>query len=210
MPATKSRCDSNRSRCASSLMRSAPIRRSIAVILCSNSNNNSSNSRCHSGIRCRTCRNSLVNSPRVRFHFPPTSESVLLRDSVLHRLWLCFGIRLAACTVLTVMLLPSCSWQTHVQLPRVESESQSSRFRSAEVRRIFAPLSTHSFTYTSTSYRNTPNQSSSSGTGTSIGTGYAAQPPSPGLDRHAQQAYYAPRVTPNPQPGTFNNDDFES
>lgn len=58
--------------------------------------------------------------------------------------------------------------------------------------------------------RNTPNQSSSSGTGTSIGTGYAAQPPSPGLDRHAQQAYYAPRVSPNPQPGTFNNDDFEN
>jgi hypothetical protein len=49
-----------------------------------------------------------------------------------------FGIRFAACTVLTVMLLPSCSWQTHVQLPRVESESQSSRFRPAEVRRIFA------------------------------------------------------------------------
>ena len=68
------------------------------------------------------------------------SESVPLRDSVLHRLWLCSGIRLAARTVLTMMLLPSCSWQTHVQLPRVESESQSSRFRPAEVRGIF-PLS---------------------------------------------------------------------
>ncbi|KAN0111447.1 hypothetical protein V8E52_008470 [Russula decolorans] len=58
--------------------------------------------------------------------------------------------------------------------------------------------------------RNTPDTSSSSGTGTSIGTGYAAQPPSPGVDRHAQQAYYAPRVSPNPQPGTINDDDFEN
>ncbi|KAF8482555.1 hypothetical protein DFH94DRAFT_370052 [Russula ochroleuca] len=50
--------------------------------------------------------------------------------------------------------------------------------------------------------RNTPNISTSS---TSTGTGYDAQPPSPALDRHAQQAYYAPRVSPNPQPGGINN-----
>jgi hypothetical protein len=145
-------------------------------------------------------------------------SSVLLGEYVfvLHRLWLCSGVRLAARTVLTVMfLLLSCSRQTHVQLLRLESESQSSRFRSTEVRRMFIyPLRARSFTYTSTVLRrNSPNAPSSSGTGANIGTGYAAQPASPGLDRHAQQAYYAPRVSPNPQPGTFNNnnnDDFES
>jgi hypothetical protein len=36
------------------------------------------------------------------------------------------------------MLLPYCSRRTHVQLPHIESESQSSRFRPAEVRKIFA------------------------------------------------------------------------
>jgi ferredoxin len=204
MPATRSRCDSNsnssRSRCASSLMRSAPTRRLCAVMLRSNSH---SNSRCRSGTRCRTCRNSLVNSPKVRL--------VSLRVASLVAF---FGIRLriAACAVLTVMLLPSCSRQAHVQLPRVESESQSPRFRPAEVRGIFAPppvTPPDSFTHAPTSYRNTPDSSSSSGTGTSTGTSYVAQPPSPGLDRHAQQAYYAPRVSPNPQPGTINQD-FES
>lgn len=72
--------------------------------------------------------------------------------------------------------------------------------------------STYSFTHTPTSYRNTANASSSD-TGASIGTGYAAQAPSTGVDRHAQQAYYAPRVSPNPQqPGSidYNNDTFES
>ena len=63
MPATRSRCDSNsnRSRCASSLMRSGavPTRRSLAVMPYSNN-------RSRSGIRCRTCRNSLVKSPKVR------------------------------------------------------------------------------------------------------------------------------------------------
>ena len=71
-----------------------------------------------------------------------------------------------------------------------------------------SPPVTHSFTHTSTFYRNTPN-TEPSGSGTSTDTGYdVAQLPSPGLDRHAQQAYYAPRVSPNSQPGTNNN--FES
>jgi hypothetical protein len=112
-------------------MRSAPTPpRSIAVMLRSHSSShNNSNSRCRSEIRCRTCRNSLVNSPKVRFVFPPGRIACsFVRDSP----------RCLHSTVLTVMLLPSCSWQTHVQLPRVESESQSSRLRPAEVRRIFA------------------------------------------------------------------------
>jgi len=54
--------------------------------------------------------------------------------------------------------------------------------------------------------RNTPNASSS---GTSTGTGYDAQPPSPAMDRHAQQAYYAPRVSLSPQPNAIN-DGFEN
>jgi len=48
-----------------------------------------------------------------------------------------------------------------------------------------------------TFYRNVQNPSSA---GTSTGTGYIAQPSSPGLDRHAQQAYYAPRAVSNPRP----------
>ena len=52
--------------------------------------------------------------------------------------------------------------------------------------------SSHLLTSVPTSYRNSPNPSSS-GTGAGTGTGYDAQPPSPVLDRHAQQAYYAPR-----------------
>ncbi|KAI0302705.1 hypothetical protein BC826DRAFT_985809 [Russula brevipes] len=47
--------------------------------------------------------------------------------------------------------------------------------------------------------RNVQNPSSSAGS-TSTGTGYIAQPSSPGLDRHAQQAYYAPRAVSNPRP----------
>lgn len=205
MPATRSRCDSNsnssRSRCASSLMRSAPTRRRLAVMLRSNSN-----SRCRSGIPCRTCRNRLVNSPKVRFRLPPRHILCgFVPDSPPSR---CFRSK-----VLTVIHLPCCSWQTHVHLPGVESESQSPRFRPAEVRGVLYPSASFplpdSFTHTSTSYRNTPD-TSSSGTGTSTGTSYVAQPLSPGLDRHAQQAYYAPRVTPNPQPGTISNHDFES
>ena len=65
---------------------------------------------------------------------------------------------------------------------------------------------THTFTHMLPFYRNTPNASSS---GTSTGTGYDAQPPSPAMDRHAQQAYYAPRVSPSPQPNAIN-DGFES
>ena len=70
---------------------------------------------------------------------------------------------------------------------------------------------THSFTHTPMSYRNTSSPNTEpSGSGTSTDTGYdVSQLPSPGLDRHAQQAYYAPRVSPNPQPGT-NNNNFES
>lgn len=211
MPATRSRCDSNsnsnRSRCASSLMRSAPTRRRLAVMLRSNSN---SNSHCRSGIRCRTCRNRLVNSLKVRFRFPPSRITCgFVPDSP--------PSRYLRSKVLTVLHLPSCSWQTHIHLPGVESESQSPRFRSAEVRRVFnpplVPPLPDSFTHTSSSCRNTPD-TSSSGTGTSTststGTSYVAQPLSPGLDRHAQQAYYAPRASPNPQPGTISNHDFES
>jgi len=55
----------------------------------------------------------------------------------------------------------------------------------------------HLLTSAPTSHRNTPN-SSSSGTGTDAG--YAAQPPSPVLDRHAQQAYYAPRPVQSTPP----------
>jgi hypothetical protein len=120
MPATRSRCDSNsrRSTCASSLMRSAITRRSTAAILRSNSN-----SRRSSGIRCRTCRNSLANSPKVRLLRFPSPRPGFASLACLHSL-----------------SQPSCSWQTHVQLLGVESESQSSRFRPAEVRRIFTPL----------------------------------------------------------------------
>lgn len=109
-----------------------------------------------------------------------------------------FWIRLAASTVQysTLVVLipgPSCSWQNHVQLSRVESESRSSRFRQTEVHRIFAlsgrPVTsfrisvgheqgremwegniTHSFTHTPTSYRNIPKISPSSGTGASVGS----------------------------------------
>jgi hypothetical protein len=80
MPATRSRCDSNRSKCANSLMRSAPTRRSIAVILRSNSNSLGRSS----VIRCRTCRSNLVNLRKVR-SFPASPG--LGRDSVRHRLW---------------------------------------------------------------------------------------------------------------------------
>jgi hypothetical protein len=51
-------------------------------------------------------------------------------------------------------------------------------------------------------YRNAPNTAPS---GPSTGTGLAAQPPSPVLDRHAQQAYYAPRAVHSPPSGGDNN-----
>jgi hypothetical protein len=124
-----------------------------------------------------------------------------------------FGIRLAASTVQYSTYCgasPSCSWQTHVQLSRVESET---KFKISTDRgtqdlcplRLLPPLFasqwatskggrwgrgnitfTHSesFTDTPTSYRNTPNISSSSGTGASIGTGYVDSmlPSRPHLD----------------------------
>lgn len=69
----------------------------------------------------------------------------------------------------------------------------------------------HSLTSVPTSYRNAPNPSSSGagpGTGTDVGyadyAGYAAQPPSPVLDRHAQQAYYAPRPIQSTPPQVQN------
>ena len=139
MPATRSRCDSgsnsSRSRCVGSLTSSAPTRRSIAVMLRSNS------LRRRSGIRCRTCRNSLVKSLKVRFVFPSESSSPPWRSYTCTctrtACVILIGIRLAACTVLTVMLFSPCSWQTHIQLVSVESKSQSSRIRPAAVRRIF-------------------------------------------------------------------------
>jgi hypothetical protein len=92
--------------------------------------------------------------------------------------------------------------------PRLLRTSAGPRAREEDGRGEKIALA-HAFTHTSMSYRNTPNTSSSSGTGATIATGYAAQPPSSGVDRHAQQAYYAPRVSPNPQLEPINND-FES
>jgi hypothetical protein len=68
-----------------------------------------------------------------------------LGDSILHPILASrlFGIRLAAFAFaqrLLRSLIPYCSWQTHVQLPRVQGESQSPRFRPAEVRGIFRLL----------------------------------------------------------------------
>lgn len=65
--------------------------------------------------------------------------------------------------------------------------------------------SSHLLTSVPTPYRNSPNPSSSgagtgTGAGTGPGTGYDAQPPSPVLDRHAQQAYYAPRPAQSTPP----------
>ncbi len=222
MPATRSRCDSNRSRCVNSPMRSAPTRRSIALILRSNSNSNSNSWSRSSVIRCRTCRNSLVNSRKVR-SFPASPG--LGRDSVPHHLWL-LGIHLTAFNLAYCDTLssPPCSWQTHVHFLRVEGESQSPRVRPAEVRTDLFPLrvlpppqprakgggrrgehNVHALTHMPTSYRNTSN-TSPTGSGASAAGSYLAQPPSPALDRHTQQAYYAPRVSPKPQSGTINND----
>jgi hypothetical protein len=170
------------------------------------------------------------------FRFLPDPESVPSENSILYPSSLVRDSPRCLNSALLTYFSQYCSWKTHVHLSRVEGESQSSRLRSAEVRRIFAPLRlllspspshlrgpreraadggggtsrsrAHSFSHSPTCYRNTPN-AASSGTGASIGTGYAVEPAAPGVDRHAQQAYYAPRVSPNPQPGPIN-DDFES
>ena len=60
------------------------------------------------------------------------------------------------------------------------------------------------FIPTSTPYRNTQTPSSP---GASTATGYAVgQLPSPVLDRHAQQAYYAPRAVHNARQGSISDE----
>ena len=72
------------------------------------------------------------------FRFLLDPESVPSENSILYPASLARDSPRCLNSALLRCFSQNCSWKTHVHLSRVEGESQSSRFRSAEVRRIFA------------------------------------------------------------------------